>query len=74
MVQKVKRRYHCPSQTRNRTQKDSKGPKLVLGGLTKNLYQGLFFQNYDGFPVFFSCIIRCSKHFLLVERGITAVN
>jgi len=56
MVQKVKRRYHCPSKTRNRTQKDSKGPKLVLGGLTKNLYQGLFFKIMMVFKCFFQAL------------------
>jgi len=26
------------------------------------------------YDFFFSCIIRCSKHVLLVERGITAIK
>ena len=48
---------------------------LVLGGMTKNVYQGIFqnsncFTVYDG--IFFSCIIRCSQHVLLVDRGITS--
>ena len=47
---------------------------LVLGGMTKNVYHGIF-QNSNSFTVCdgisFSCIIRCSQHFLLVERGIT---
>jgi len=35
---------------------------VVLGGLTKNLYQG-FFKIMPVYDVFISCIIRCSKHF-----------
>ena len=48
---------------------------IVLGSITKNVNHGIF-KNSNGFTVydgiFFPCIIRCSKHFLLVARGITS--
>ena len=47
---------------------------IVLGGITKNVYCGIFQKTVSWYMIVFSfsCIIRCSQHFLLVERGITS--
>ena len=45
--------------------------------MTKNVFHGIFPNFFETFSqymtvYFFSCIISCSQHFLLVERGITS--